>query len=128
MILTRKVQIYPVGDKEEVNRVYKYLRDGIFNQNKAMNQYMSALYVSTMENVTKDNRQELNRLYTRIATRKVTRSRTAPLTPSTATGEIAVLHTHSREIIQKLRAQLSRAKLGLWVIEKICICVYLRAT
>ena len=70
MILTRKVQIYPVGDKEEVNRVYKYLRDGIFNQNKAMNQYMSALYVSTMENATKDNRQELNRLYTRIATSK----------------------------------------------------------
>ena len=37
MILTRKIQLFPVGDKEEIDRVYKYLRDGIFNQNKAMN-------------------------------------------------------------------------------------------
>ena len=37
MILTRKIQLIPVGDKEEINRVYSYLRDGIFNQNRAMN-------------------------------------------------------------------------------------------
>lgn len=48
MVLTRKIQIFPVGDKEEIDRVYKYLREGIFNQNKAMNQYMSALYISTI--------------------------------------------------------------------------------
>lgn len=49
MILTRKIQLYPVGDKEEVNRVYQYIRDGIFNQNKAMNQYMTALYVGFVD-------------------------------------------------------------------------------
>ena len=70
MILTRKIQLYPVGDKEEVNRVYQYIRDGIFNQNKAMNQYMTALYVSTIQDISKEDRQELNRLYTRIATSK----------------------------------------------------------
>ena len=70
MIITRKIQIFPVGNKEEVDRVYKYLRDGIYNQNKAMNQYMSALYMATIEDISKDNRKELNRLYTRISTSK----------------------------------------------------------
>lgn len=70
MVLTRKIQLVPVGDKEEVNRVYSYLRDGIFNQNKAMNQYLSALYTATMQEASKKDRQELNRLYTRIATSK----------------------------------------------------------
>lgn len=70
MVLTRKIQLFPVGDKEEVNRVYKYLRDGIFNQNKAMNQYMSALYVAKIEDISEDDRKELNRLYTRISTSK----------------------------------------------------------
>ena len=27
--ITRKIQLIPVGDKEEINRVYTYLRDGI---------------------------------------------------------------------------------------------------
>lgn len=70
MILTRKIQIFPVGDKEEIDRVYKYLRDGIFNQNKAMNQYMSALYIAAIEELSKEDRQELNRLYGRISTSK----------------------------------------------------------
>ena len=68
MILTRKIQLFPVGDKEEIDRVYKYLRDGIFNQNKAMNQYMSALYVSAIQDISKEDRKELNNLYGRIST------------------------------------------------------------
>ena len=68
--ITRKVQIYPVGDKKEIDRVYKYIRDGMYNQNKAMNQYMSALYMSAMMDVSKDDRKELNHLYTRISTSK----------------------------------------------------------
>ena len=70
MILTRKIQLFPVGDKDEVDRVYKYLRDGIFNQNKAMNQYMSALYISAIQDISKEDRKELNHLYTRISTSK----------------------------------------------------------
>src|SRR5574344_1397133 len=42
----------------------------MFNQNKAKTKYMSALYVATIQDISKDNRKELNRLYTRIATSK----------------------------------------------------------
>ena len=70
MILTRKIQLFPVGDKEEIDRVYRYLRDGIFNQNKAMNQYISGLYVATIEDISKEDRKELNNLYGRISTSK----------------------------------------------------------
>ena len=55
MILTRKIQLIPVGDKEEINRVYSYLRDGIFSQNRAMNQYITALYTATMQEVSKED-------------------------------------------------------------------------
>lgn len=70
-IITRKIQLIPVGKKEEVNRVYTYLRDGIKSQNMAMNQYMSALYTSTIMEMTKDDRKELNRLFSRISTSKL---------------------------------------------------------
>lgn len=70
MILTRKIQLIPVGDKEETNRVYKYLRDGIYNQNKAMNQYISALYVGAIQDFSKDARAELNKLYGRVSASK----------------------------------------------------------
>lgn len=70
MILTRKIQLLVVGDKDEINRVYDYIRNGIVSQNKAMNQYMSALYMFKMIETTKDNRKELNDLYSRISTSK----------------------------------------------------------
>lgn len=40
-ITTKKIQLFPVGDKEERDRVYKYLRDGIYNQYCILNTYMS---------------------------------------------------------------------------------------
>ncbi len=70
MFLNRKIQLIPVGDKEEVNRVYSYLRDGAFNQNKAMNQFMTALYMEAVQDVSAEDRKELNKLYTRISTSK----------------------------------------------------------
>ena len=69
-VITRKIQIIPVGDKEEVSRVYVYLREGIKNQNLAMNQYMSALYTAYMLDASKDDRKELNELFSRISTSK----------------------------------------------------------
>lgn len=42
--ITRKIRIYPIGDKEEVDRVYKYIRDGMYNQNKAYNILISNVY------------------------------------------------------------------------------------
>ena len=68
--ISRKIQIFPVGDKEEINRVYKYIKEGMFNQNKAMNQYISALFMSYMQEISKEDRKELNQLYSRISSSK----------------------------------------------------------
>lgn len=68
--LTRKYKLIPVGDKEEVNRVYTYLREGMEMQNKAMNQYITALYVAQILEASKEDRKELNEYYSRISTNK----------------------------------------------------------
>ncbi|MBQ2397371.1 MAG: transposase [Bacteroidales bacterium] len=68
--ITRKIQLIPVGDKEEVNRVYTYLRDGMKAQNMALNQYISALYFAMQNDATKDSRKELRNLFSRISTSK----------------------------------------------------------
>ncbi len=41
--ITRKIQIFPVGDEEEVNRVYNYIRDGMYAQYQASNLLMGQL-------------------------------------------------------------------------------------
>ena len=69
-MITRKIQIVPVGDKEEVSRVYKYIRDAIDVQNRAMNQYISSLYSSELCDVAKEDRKELCNLYSRISSSK----------------------------------------------------------
>lgn len=68
--ITRKVKLYPIGDKEEVDRVYTYLREGIKSQNQAMNQYMSTLYIEMIKDASKEDKKELNALYQRISTSK----------------------------------------------------------
>ena len=70
-IITRKIQLIPVGDKEEINRVYTYLREGIKAQNLAMNQYMSALYSTMMMDISKEDRKELYKLYSRVSSSKL---------------------------------------------------------
>ena len=62
MVKSRKVKLYPVGDKEEVNRVYQYIRDGMYNQNKAYNLLISEIYGAMMHRASKD---EINLLYKR---------------------------------------------------------------
>lgn len=70
-IITRKIQLIPVGDKKEINRVYTYFREGIKAQNLAMNQYMSALYSTMMMDISKEDRKELNKLYGRVSSSKL---------------------------------------------------------
>lgn len=70
MVITRKIQIVPVGDEDEVNRVYKYIRDDIEVQNRGMNQYISTLYSSFLCDITKNDRKELHDLYSRISNSK----------------------------------------------------------
>lgn len=69
-IITRKIALYPVGDRQEVDRVYEYIRNGMKSQNLAMNQYMSALYVSNMMDAAKEDRKQLSQLYQRISRSK----------------------------------------------------------
>lgn len=64
--ITRKYQLKVVGDKEEVDRVYKYLRDGIEAQNKALNEAISAMYVAKMLEMSTDDKKELRKLFSRI--------------------------------------------------------------
>lgn len=41
--ITRKIQLYPVGNEEEISRVYKYIRDGMYAQYQASNLLMGQL-------------------------------------------------------------------------------------
>ena len=43
MVITRKVTLYPQGDKQEVDRVYKYIRNSMETYPLMMNQCISAL-------------------------------------------------------------------------------------
>lgn len=57
-ITTKKIQLFPVGDKTERDRVYKYLRDGIYNQYCILNTYMSqvgCLYYKYNKNINDPN-------------------------------------------------------------------------
>lgn len=71
-MITRKIKlsILPADDKEEKNRVYKYLRDSMEAQSIAMNQYISNLYVEETLKGPEEDRKELHRLYCRIPTSK----------------------------------------------------------
>lgn len=42
-IITRKIKLFPIGDKEEVNRVYSFIRDGQYAQYQASNLLMGEL-------------------------------------------------------------------------------------
>ena len=70
MNIIRKIKIFPVGDKNEQDRAYQYIRDGINAQNKAMNQYISSLYSSYLNEISEEDRKELNRLYGRVSNSK----------------------------------------------------------
>lgn len=59
-ILTRKFQIFPVGDKEEINRVYQYIRDCQYVQNKAYNIFISNVYSAIISGKSKE---EINLIY-----------------------------------------------------------------
>lgn len=43
LVITRKLQLYPVGDKDEVNRVYGFIRNGQYAQYQGLNLLMGQL-------------------------------------------------------------------------------------
>lgn len=59
-VFVKKMRVYPIGDAEEVNRVYDYIRDGMYVQYKLMNKLMSqvaTLYYS--EEVNRDIKSDV---------------------------------------------------------------------
>ena len=66
-ITTKKIQLIPLGDKEEKERVYQYLRDGIYNQHHILNTYMSqvgCLYYKYNKNYKDPNfKDEYNAIF-----------------------------------------------------------------
>lgn len=70
MVINKKIQLYICGDKDEVNRGYKYLKNGIYHQSRAMNLYISDLFLAKAMEMSKEDRAEINKLYSRISTSK----------------------------------------------------------
>ena len=68
--ITRKYQLKVIGDKEEIDRVYKYIREGTEAQNKALNEAMSALYAANLLDMSKDDKKELSKLFSRVTNGK----------------------------------------------------------
>lgn len=58
--LTRKVVLKPLGDKAEIDRIYKYLRDGMYNQNRAYNILVSTVYMAM---ITGKSKEEIGEIY-----------------------------------------------------------------
>lgn len=71
MISVRKVTLYPIGDKEEVDRVYRYIRNGMEVQAIMMNQCISAMYIAKMNKCTKEEWKELRHQYSHIPSSKL---------------------------------------------------------
>lgn len=65
--VVRQIQLYPVGEKEEIDRVYRYIRNGMEIQAIMMNQYMSAMYCAHMMEKSEEEIKELHKAYTRVA-------------------------------------------------------------
>lgn len=68
--ITRKITLYPLGDKEEVDRVYKYIRNGMEVQAQMMNQCISNMFASKMRKVGTDDIKRMSHLYGHIPTSK----------------------------------------------------------
>lgn len=67
MIICRKLKLYPIGDKEEVNRVYKFIRDGMYAQYKALNLGMgllSSVYLKCNRDIKSDEFKETQKSIT----------------------------------------------------------------
>lgn len=65
-VIARKIQLYIDGDKAEVDRAYKYLRDSIYNQNKAYNILISNIYSAIINGKSKEEIKEIYRRGTRV--------------------------------------------------------------
>ena len=61
-VMTRKIQVIPVGDKEDIDRAYKYIRDARYVQNRAYNLLISTVYAAI---ISRKSNEEINTIYKR---------------------------------------------------------------
>ena len=61
--ITRKITLFPQGDKAEIDRVYKYLRNGMEFQAQMMNQCISAMYTAKLNKVDNNEWKALKKHY-----------------------------------------------------------------
>lgn len=75
LVITRKITLFPQGDNQEIDRVYKYIRDGMEVQSVMMNQCISAMYILEMKGLSKEEKKneikELNHRYGRVPDSKL---------------------------------------------------------
>ena len=62
MIITKKMQVRIIGDKEEVDRVYRYIRNGMYAQNSAFNILCSRIYASYLLREPAEKRKEIYKI------------------------------------------------------------------
>ena len=65
LVMVRKVKLHPVGDKEEVSRVYKYIRDCSYVTKIVKNKSMSFLYSAFVTGMDNEKKKEEYHKYTR---------------------------------------------------------------
>lgn len=75
MLGTRKFTLYPEGDKQEVNRVYDYIRKGQKIESQMLNIAISALYYSMLMGEDKEKRP----IYNEDGTPKLNKKTDKPL-------------------------------------------------
>lgn len=59
--ITRKIQLLVDGNKEEINRVYKYIHDGMYSQNRAYNYLISAIYSAKVSGKTNEEINDIKK-------------------------------------------------------------------
>lgn len=68
--ITRKFTVRPIGDKEEISRVYNFIRNGMKVQSRMLNMFISSLYAAEKNGISKEERNELIKRLRRVPTEK----------------------------------------------------------
>lgn len=119
--LTRKVELYVVGDKKEVSRVYDYIRLAMNATYKSFNECMTALYIAQVKEDTKEDRKELNHLYSRQTyTKKETAFTKDIVFPQGLALAAYVNHLAQQKFVTSLKNGLMYGCVSLPTFKKDC--------
>lgn len=71
VMVTKKITLIPVGDKEECVRAVQYVKDGCRDYNRAKNEYISALFSAEVLKLPAEDRDALKKLFQRVPDSKL---------------------------------------------------------